>query len=265
MSDEATETEVQDLPGHEDGAGGEQQTTTEEGQQQQQQTTTQEPPDLTKAMTDLANLVREGQKPKEQERAPTQDEINEFWAVYNPEAKNKEFFKHFFRLPDDATPEQIQQCKEIFADLQSGLMRQSITGAKNILSQELTKLREEFAPLREYYETAQREATRGRFYGEYPVLEDDKYQPVISAVAAQLNNKNFQDEKSYFKALAEGAAEHIKRLIPEFDLGAKPTKKTGTPPKLNRTSAGGGGGAGKGKEQEDVSTSSTKNDIDSLE
>lgn len=225
-----------------------------------------EGPDLTAAMTELGELIRKGQTaPAAPVKEPTQTEINEFWAVYNPEAKNKEFFKHFFSLPDDVTPERLAQAKEMFGDLQAGLMRQAMTGSKHYIAEALEKIKEEYGPVREYVETAKREKTRAEFYGEYPALNDEKFSVVVSAVAAQLNGKEFKSNKDYFEALAEGAAENIKRLIPEFDLGAKPKPKPGNTPKLNRTSAGGGGGAGKGKQQEEVTTGSSRNDIDLLE
>jgi len=124
---------------------------------------------------------------------------------------------------------------------------------------------QEYGPLREYVEEQKREATRGRFYGTYQALDDQKYQKIIDATARALDNKVFADEAEYFKALAEGAAESIKAILPEFDLGAKPTTKTpGKTPKLPRTSAGGGGGAGKGAGT-GLEPTGRKNDIDSLE
>jgi hypothetical protein len=129
----------------------------------------------------------------------------------------------------------------------------------------LDKFNREYAPIREYVESARREATRTRFYSQYENLDDERYSGLVSAVANTLANKTFEDEDAYFKALAEGAAENIKKLIPDFELGKKTeTKTTGKTPKLPRTSVGGGGGAGKGR-MEDLKPSGSRNDIDSLE
>ena len=95
------------------------------------------------------------------------------------------------------------------------------------------------------------EGTKTRFYSSFPGLSEPRYAKVIAATAKDLATQNFADESAYFKALAEGAAETIKAVLPEFDLGAKTATqpKAGTSPRLPRTSAGGTGGTGGGKQQ----------------
>lgn len=227
----------------------------------------EEPDDLRRAMTELAGTVRKIAEPAAPAPpAPTPEQIAEYWRVYDPEAEDKQFFSKFFRLPEDATPEMVQTHKEIFANMQKGLMRQAVTAARNYIQMAREEMDQEFAPIREYVETSKREATRGRFYGDYPVLEDKKYQTIIDAVARSLDNKTFDGETEYFQALAEGAAGAIKAILPDFDLGAKPTtKKPGQTLKLPRTSAGGGGGAGKGATHDALAATGKRNDIDSLE
>lgn len=227
-----------------------------------------EPDDLKRAMTELASTVdrvARAQEPRQEPRKFTPEEEAKLWAIYNPEEQDKEFFKKFFRFDENTTPEQVQAAKELFAGMQKGLMQQAIVGSQNLIEIALDRLRQEYAPIREYVEEARREATRSRFYSQYDSLNDEKYEGLIGAVANTLANKTFENEDAYFKALAEGAAENIKRLIPDFELGKKTeTKTTGKPPKLPRTSAGGGGGAGKGR-MEDLKSTGSRNDIDSLE
>jgi hypothetical protein len=228
--------------------------------------TTAPPDDLRAAMTELAGTVRRIAEPQAPAPAPpTPEEIAAFWKVYDPEETDKEFFRKWFRLNPDATAEEVQQAKELFASVQRGLMRQSVTATQNYIKMMRDEIDQEYGPLREYVEEQKREATRGRFYGSYPALDDAKFQKIIDATARALDNKTFTDEGEYFKALAEGAAGSIKDILPEFDLGARPTTKTpGKAPRLPRTSAGGGGGAGKGAGS-GLEPTGRKNDIDSLE
>lgn len=249
----------------------------DDGQQQPTTTTTEEPTtaqptekksiDLEAAMAELAGTVKQIAQPKEAPvPPPTKEQIAEFWAVYDPESTDKEFFKKWFRLNPDATQEEIQQAKELFAGVQKGLMRQAVTAAQNYIKIARQEIDQEYGPLKEYVQTAQKEATRGRFFGEYPALNDKKFNKIIDATARSLDNKTFDSEEDYFKALAEGAAGSIKDILPDFDLGAKPTTKTkpGSTPKLPRTSAGGGGGAGKGATHDALAATGSRNDIDSL-
>jgi len=266
MSDEATGTvEIDDLPTHEPAAS---ETPPAETPPAETAPAAQEPDDLRKAMTDLASTVdrsMRAREPQPQPRKFTPEEEAKLWAIYDPEAGDKEFFKKFGRFGEDATPEQIQAYKEMFAGMQKGLMQQAITGSQNLITIALDQLHREWGPIREYVESSRREATRGRFYDQYDSLNDPKYESLIGAVANTLANKTFEDEDAYFKALAEGAAENIKKLIPEFDLGKKTeTRTTGKTPKLPRTTVGGGGGAGKGR-MDDLKPTGSRNDIDTLE
>ena len=207
--------------------------------------------DLRAAMTELAGIVKGQVKPPEAPKEPelTQEQKDEFWAVYNPEKKDPKFLDKFFRLTEDMTPEQKAEFKALFADLQQGLVKQSVVGARNLMQIELAKLREEFAPGQEYISEARAERTRGRFFEKYESLKDPRYAKIIAITAKDLSSREFKDEAEYFKALAEGAAETIAGVEPTFALGAAKTKQTpGTTPRLPRTSVGGTGGAGGGKQ-----------------
>lgn len=220
--------------------------------------------DIAKAMSDLAASVK-GAMPKAQEaKEPemSEEEKTEFWAIYKPDATRKDFFQKWFRMNPDHTPEELKEAQEMWADVQKGLVRQSVVGARNIMQSEMAKLREEYAPIVEYYQTARAEATRGRFHSSFPALEDDRFGPVLQAVAGTLAQREFANEAEYFKVLAESTAEAIKKLIPDFDLGVVPNKPAGKTPKLPRTSAGGGGGAGGGARP--TVQSKSRDDIDSL-
>lgn len=131
----------------------------------------------------------------------------------------------------------------------SGLMRQSVTATKLMVEDAMAKLRQEYAPLQDYYSKAQVREMRTRFDDAYPVLSDKRYNKIIAAVSSTLGGKDFADESAFFKALAEGAADAISQIDSGFSLGAaKPTKpSSGTSPRLPRTSAGSSGGAGNGQ------------------
>lgn len=218
-------------------------------------TATPQPNELQSAMAELARTVGEISKPKpEAPKELSEDEKAELWAVYNPEKTNPDFFKKWMRLAADMDPNEVQttiaERKALFLEMQQGLMKQALTGARNISKIELSQLREEMSPIMEYYREAKAEATRGRFFSSYPALLDEdetsgsnRYQAVIDAVARTLADQTFPDEKAYFKALAEGAAKAIKGLVPTFDLGKNPEKKPAvTSPRLPRTRVGGTGG-----------------------
>lgn len=210
--------------------------------------------DLKAAMLELTGIVKKQSEPKvEPKKELSQDEKDELWGVYRPEKKDPKFLDKFFRLTEDMTPEQRGEFKALFDDFQSGMMRQAITGSKNLLSIELAKLREEFQPAQEFISKQKAETTRNAFYSKYPTLGEKteagglRYERIINATARTLADKEFDSETSYFKALAEGAAESIKAVLPEFDLGAVTTKKpAGTSPRLPRTRVGGTGGTGNG-------------------
>lgn len=216
-------------------------------------TTESTPPndELRKAMAELAGTVKTLATPKEQPKELTEAEKAQFWGIYDPTAggAKKDFFQKWFRLNPDATPQEIDEAKEMFADVHKGIVRQAMIGARNLFQEELAKLREEFTPAAEFAQQARAEKTRERFFKSYPALYNENEQgsnqfaKVIDATARLLADKEFDDEASYFKALAEGAAETIKTVLPSFDIGAKPQKQpAGTTPKLPRTRVGGTGG-----------------------
>lgn len=216
----------------------------------------EEKDDLRQAMTELAGTVKTLATPKaepEQKKELSQDEKDELWGVFRPEKVDKDFHKKFFRITEDMTPEQVQEFKALWDMTQQGIVRQSLKGAQNLMQIELAKLREEFAPAQEYISQARAEKTRNKFYSEYSALGEKtaegklRYEKIINATARTLADQEFESEAAYFKALAEGAAEAIKAVMPEFDLGAKKqTKPTGTTPRLPRTRVGGTGGTGNG-------------------
>lgn len=214
--------------------------------------------ELRSAMAELAGTVKSfatASTPKAADPVLTEEQKAELWAIYNPEKSKPDFMKKFFRLNPEATPEEIKEAKELFADMQQGLVKQAIVGSRNIASQEFQKMRQEFAPILEYVAQARAEQTKNRFYEGYSSLNDPRYAKVIDATARLLAGQNFDSEASYFKALAEGAAETIKGVLPEFALDAKTTKPAANAPRLPRTSAGGTGGSGGGGSKEKAGSS----------
>ena len=127
-------------------------------------------------------------------------------------------------LAAGADPNEVQSSiaerKALFAEMQKGLVKQAIVGSRNLFQQEIQKLREEYAPLQEHYSQQRAEQTKSRFFKSYEGLSDPKFEKVVQATARLLGDKTFDSEESYFKALAEGAAETIKGILPDFDLGA---------------------------------------------
>lgn len=203
--------------------------------------------DLREAMLELTGLVKQSVAPKKEEKPLSPEEQNKLWAVYNPEAQDKDFFRKFFRLTEDMSPEQQAEYKQLFAGMQQGLMRQAVTAAYNLLQAEREKWDEELSPVREYVTQAKSREIRNEFNAAYPALADKKYDKVLKLVSTELAKRDFASREEYFKVLAESAANEIKNYIPDFDLGAQPTKKpAGTTPRLPRGGAGGTGGAGGG-------------------
>lgn len=217
---------------------------------------------LKAAMAKLAETVAQTQQPKLVEPELTEDQKKEFWAVYEPDKTQKDFFRKWFRLNPDATDDEVNEMKAMWAGVQTGLVKQAVTGSRRIMENELAKLKEELKPLHEYVEQQRTEGTRKRFYDKYDVLNDPKYQPIVQAHARALADKSFDNEDAFFKELAEGSAKTIKELVPDFDLGAvkQKEKPAGSTPRLPRSSVGGTGGTGKGQP---VATG-TGGDIDSL-
>lgn len=202
---------------------------------------------LARAMESLAGKISPREPARSAEPELTEEQKREMWAVYDPKKGRADFMKKFFRLNPDASAEEEAEAEGLFADMQKGFVKQAIVGSRNIMLPELEKLRQEFAPLQEYISQRKQEELRGRFYKEYPALEDERYGAVIDAVASGMRNREFKSEKEFFKAVAEAAAGSIRKLVPDFDLGKTQTKPAGTAPRLPRTSAGGTGGVGAGK------------------
>lgn len=226
----------------------------QDDQQQQQQadpTKSVEPSKLESAMAELATTVKQiatqpKQDQQQQQKARSPEEEDEFWGVWNPTKANKNYIKELFNLPDDVAPEVVERIGARFAEMQKGLVRQSVISARRLFEERLSQLEPRLKNSEEYISRSEAQATRGRFFEAYPALHEDRFQKVINAVASDLANQEFTDEKEYFKALAEGAGASIKELIPDFDLTAKQNKEkpAGTTPRLPRGGAGGGGGAG---------------------
>lgn len=241
---------------------------TEEGQQQTQTQegegggtpVTKQPDELKTALTELAKTVggmAKDRQPPPAEKQLSDEEKAELWGVWNPTKTNPDFFRKWLRLNTDMDPVEVEKVikdyQPLFAEMQTGLVRQSVIGSKNLMNIELARLREEFGPMLEYVSSAKAEKTREKFFTQYPALRDEneegenKYGQVIDAVARTLADQTFDSEAQYFKVLAEGTAKAIKGLVPEFDLGKKPEKKPAvTSPRLPRTSVGGTGGTAAG-------------------
>lgn len=240
---------IEDIEGGQEGGDG--------GQQQQTTTTTTVVPndDLKASLAELAQSMGKMAANQQQQQTasaalPSQDEVDKYWAIYKP---GEETLRKFMRLNPDMDKDEakaaILEYQGAFGEMQSGLVKQAVVGAQRLFQEELRKLREEYAPIQEHYATQRAEATKDRFFKTFESLSDPRYSRVIDASARLLADKTFTDEKAYFQALAESAAEAIKGLIPTFDLGAKTTKSTATTPRLPRTSVGGTGGSGGGEVQ----------------
>jgi hypothetical protein len=263
MADEQQRTDATD----ELDEGGEQQQQERQQQEEgggQQQKKPEQSDEMRSAIADLAKTVGDLAKPREEKKELSQDEINELWAVYDPKKTKADFMKKFFRMNDDVTPEQVQEAEALFYDLRDGIVKQSVTGSRHFLTIELDKLSKKLEPVLEHYEKQKTEDLRKRFFETYESLADPKYKKVIDAQAKLIGDKEFENEEAYFKALAEGAAEAIKALVPDFDLGQKPKPKpAATTQKLPRTTVGGGSGSGGGGATRQTS-SKTGGDIDTL-
>lgn len=239
----------------------------QDDQQQEEDKDAKKPNDnaeMRSAITELAGTVRELATPKKEERQLSKEEIDELWAVYDPKKSKATFMKEFFRLNEDATPEQEKAAEDLFYNLRDGIVRQAVTGARHFTAIELDKLAKKFQPILDYVDERKTADLRERFFKNYESLADPKYKKIIDAQAKILkaSGKEFADENEYFKALAEGAAGTIKDVIPDFDLGKKPEKKpAATTLRLPRTTAGGGSSAGGGG----GSTKSSDNQIDELD
>lgn len=203
-------------------------------------------PDLEAALAELAGQVTKIATPPKVEKPMTQEEVNAKWAVWNPTEKEKDYYKEFFGLADDVDDKVLQRKMLLFAQMQQGLVRQSIVGATNVFEHkfggELAKIKE----LEEWRSQATAKELRQDFQRTYPALAEKKYDKIIKLISADLADKEFKSHEEYFQALAEGAAEAIKEYVPDFDLGAKTKPTAGKSPSLPRTRVGGTGGAGGG-------------------
>lgn len=220
--------------------------------------------EMRQAITELATTVKGLAKPKEKEEEKlTPEQIEELWGVFKPEQTRPDFMRKFFRMNPDATEDEIKEAREHFDVMHKGIVKQAVTGAKNYVEIMASKLREEMKEALDFVSEAKVERLQKKFYSQYPALQDPKYAKIVDAQAKALKDKTFDSEEEYFKALAEGAAEPIKALVPDFDLGKKPEKKpAATTSRLPRTSQGGQGGAGGGGK---APVSTSKNDIDELD
>lgn len=215
--------------------------------QQEPEVKVSETDELRQALAELTGHVTTLAAPKQQQAAPlTEEQKAELWAIYNPESTRKDFMRKFFKLNPDATPEEEEEARAMFKEMQTGLVKQSIVGAQNYLLPEIEKIHKRYAPLVEYVEQQRAQQTRLEFYKTYPAFEEARHGKILELVASQVAQRPHADNKAFFKALAESAAELIKSSDPAFDLGAvtkqKPT--AGTAPRLPRSSVGGTGGAG---------------------
>lgn len=208
--------------------------------------------DLSKAMAELASTVNRAVAPRP---APakqlTQAEMDEKWAIYHPERKNPDFYKKLLRLGPDVDPVEakcmIDERMGLDREYRDGMIRQAVIGAQNLAEEKYKELRSEMEPLLQFYRDAQAKETKAGFEKAYPSLADPKFAKIVTAAASMQSGKTHASLTDFFKAVAETAADSIKGVLPEFDLGAKPTPKNpGTSPRLPRTSVGGSGGAGGG-------------------
>lgn len=209
--------------------------------------------ELQTALKDFAESIKSAQAPTQQatpatRRTPEQEAA--YWGVFNPLAKDPQFFEKFMRLPADMDPaerqQQVQQFQALFAMMQHGIINQAVTIAQRNFERERAQIEERLTPLQQYYSDQQASTTRQEFYTTYPILNDPKYEGIIKATANSLANQNFTDKPTYYKTLAEGVAKAVQGFVSDFNLGAAPQTKTTrrTTPSLPRTSAGGTGGAG---------------------
>lgn len=206
------------------------------------------------AIRELKDVVRESKTPAKEKAAElTPEQKDEMWAVWSPTKSDPEFFRKFLRLNTEMEPAEVDKAvkefQPIFKMMQEGMTKQAIVGARNLLQIEMSKLREELAPVHEHVSSNRAKELKADFDEGYPALSDKKFARVITAQAKLLEGQNFATKDEYFKALAEGAAETIQLVDPTFSLGqsTKTTKtQPGQSPRLPRTSAGGTGGAGAG-------------------
>lgn len=211
--------------------------------------------DLDAAFEKLGSTISTAVTPRKEEAPMSEDDQRKLWAIYNPEETQKDFMRKFFRMQPEATEDDVKAARELFSAMQNGLVRQSVVGARNLFTMELQKLRDEYAPMAQYFRDAKARELQTDFFAAFPALgeknEDGspRFMTAVRMAAQDLAQQTFADRPSYFKALAERAAGIVSGIIPGFALGATPkTKSSTTTPRLPRTSAGGTGGTARGGE-----------------
>lgn len=234
---------------HLDDESGETQTVNQPGTTGK--TTTKQPAEWEQAIAELAKTVKTGQAqaPATPKAPPTQDEINQYWGVWDPNKENPAFIREFFNLPEDADQKVIDAATKRFKTVQENLVKQALVGASRVMEQRFARLEEEYSPVKQYVSEAKAEKVRNNFFKAYPALATEnedgnpRYAKILSLAASELAQDEFSNDKAYFKALAERAVAVIKDAGIPIDLNAGKTKTRETP-RLPRTSVGGSGGAG---------------------
>lgn len=156
--------------------------------------------------------------------------------------------------PDDnwyTQYDNLQTRKDAIASMRDGLIRQADTIAQLRMQEELSKLREEYAPKLSLIEEHTNQQREGRFHESYPQLKNPGLQPLINAVTEDLvkQGKTFTSESEMFKAVANGVAAVIKVTNPEFNIeetaGSIPANIGRNNNQIPVTTPGAGGGTGR--------------------
>lgn len=245
-----------------------------EVEEEEEDTTTRRPSEndeLRAAMSELATTVTKvvKEKPTAPAKQMTQAEMEDYWKVFKPDPKD---LRSLFRgLPEDATPEQLNEHATVWKKFQDGLTRQAFQAAYNVMQQELAKRDEKIGAFESFREQQNARQVRSDFNSRYEALAEPKYDRILKAVAQEIEGDagaKFSSNQQYFDELAKRSAEYIRELDPDFELGEpNKTKSTGKLPKLPRS--GGGGGTGNTGRNGPAKRSGTevtadRNDIDSL-
>lgn len=156
--------------------------------------------------------------------------------------------------PDDAwyaSYDNLESRKVAVEQMRDGLIRQADTIAQLRMQEELTKLREEYAPKLSMIEEHANQQREARFHGAFPQLKNPGLQPLISAVTENLvkEGKTFTSESEMFKAVANGVAAVIKVTNPDFNIeetaGESPANIGRQNNSIPVTTPGAGGGTGR--------------------
>lgn len=213
--------------------------------------------DMDAAFEKLGTAITKAVTPQQQREAVQEmspAEVKKLWAIYDPEEGQKDFMRKWFRMNPEATEQDVTEARAMWKNMQEGLVRQAVVGSRNLMTVELDKMRKEYAkqfePLQKFYQEAQAEKLSTEFFSAFPTLGElndagkPKYMKAIKIAADELAKQNFNSRPEYFQALAERAAEFVKGILPDFDLGkaANKNKTSTSTPRLPRTGAGGTGG-----------------------